>query len=108
MQRIFRALPLTFALSLTLGSVAFAADFNPQPDPPRASKLSDGRQVLMDKQHILFILTADRKAGRPAVPGTYHLPNGHAITVGKGGVLDSKSWVEFNPQPDPPVARSGY
>jgi hypothetical protein len=109
MQRILRLMSLACALSLALGNAAFA--LNPQPLPPAIIKLSDGRQLLMNKQHVLFILSANRKAGRPAAPGTYTLPNGHVVRVGKGGVLDQKSWVEFNPQPDPPgVTRSssGY
>ena len=93
MQRIFRAMSLTCALSLAFGNAALA--LNPQPLPPLKIPLYDGRQASMNKQHQLLIFSKTGKTGMPAAPGTYKLSNGHIVKVGKGGIVDSKSWGEF-------------
>jgi hypothetical protein len=95
MHHVLRAFTIACALSLALGNSALA--LNPQPEPPGiAAKLSDGRQVILNKQHVLKIQDDSRSPGKPLAPGIYKLSNGHSIKVGPGGVVDPKSLPEFN------------
>ena len=104
------ALAATFVASL--GGVAFAADFNPQPDPPgrqQVGKLVDGR--LADVEGRVLLLGSSHT---PAPAGRYALADGSIIFVGGKGqitkttsalvnrLMSTGSKAMLNPQPLPP------